>query len=318
MIQLVKVSGFDLIDLSEIERATQVVQSAHAKNTLRAYRADVAIFTAWCGKKGLQALPALPETVVLFLVSQFHDEHKSIATIARRVASIRKAHLTKGYSEPPTNSELVKNAMKGLRRESQNGHGKSMPITSDIVNEILTPAPHNTKETRDAALISLGFGGALRRSELAALNVEDLEETPEGYKVTIRKSKTDKENKGHIIALLDGKMGIKRKIKQWLAISAIQSGALFRPVNKGGRVSRKRITTDGINAIVKRSIKATGRDNSHYSAHGLRSGFLTSAAQNKADVFKMMEVSRHKSLSTLTSYVKMANLFNNHAGAAFL
>lgn len=62
---------------------------------------------------------------------------------------------------------------------------------------------------------------------------------------------------------------------------------------------------------------ADARSGSH-SSHSLRSGFLTSAAEAGALVFKMMEVARHKSVDTLRGYVRRADLFREHAEAAFL
>lgn len=70
--------------------------------------------------------------------------------------------------------------------------------------------------------------------------------------------------------------------------------------------------------IVKAYAGRVGLDEAAYSGHSLRSGFLTSAAEAGASIFKMMDVSRHKSMDTLRNYVRRADSFKEHAGAAFL
>ena len=92
---------------------------------------------------------------------------------------------------------------------------------------------------------------------------------------------------------------------------------MFRPINKGGTVRGSRLTCRSVANIVK-AYAAAGFDASSFSGHSLRSGFLTSAAGKGAYIFKMMDVSRHKSVDTLRGYVRDAELFKDHAGAGLL
>jgi site-specific recombinase XerD len=103
-----------------------------------------------------------------------------------------------------------------------------------------------------------------------------------------------------------------------LDAAGIESGALFRSVNKAGRVAAARLTDRSVANIVKAMAGSVGLDDSTFSGHSLRSGFLTSAAANGASIFKMMDVSRHKSVDTLRGYVRDAELFRDHAGAGLL
>ena len=107
-------------------------------------------------------------------------------------------------------------------------------------------------------------------------------------------------------------------MKEWLAASGITSGPIFRPINRGGRASVAVLSADSVPDIVKAQCLRTGRDPTLFAAHSLWSGFLTSGAEAEPSVFKLMEVSRHKSVDTLRGYVPRADLFKDHAGAAFL
>jgi integrase len=97
----------------------------------------------------------------------------------------------------------------------------------------------------------IGFAGALRRSELVALNIEDIEEAPDGMKITIRHSKTDQEGAGQTIAIPFGKIACPvAALKEWITAAGISSGALFRSVNRHGKVG-ERLTDQSVSDIVK-------------------------------------------------------------------
>jgi integrase len=172
---------------------------------------------------------------------------------------------------------------------------------------------------RDRALLCLGFAGAFRRSELCALEVADLTEVPDGLRILIRRSKGDQEGQGQEVAIPRGyKLRPVEAVQTWLAAAEISSGPVFRAVTRGGRVSCEAMVDDSAARIVKRYASRVGLDPASYAGHSLRSGFLTSAAEAGASIFKLSEVSRHKSLDTLRGYVRRVDLFKEHAGAAFL
>jgi integrase len=105
---------------------------------------------------------------------------------------------------------------------------------------------------------------------------------------------------------------------EWLNAAGIVSGSLFRPINKSGTVAASRLTCRSVANIVKEYAGRAGFDAAIFSAHSLRSGFLTSAAAKGASIFKMMDQSGHKSIDTLRGYVRDAELFKDHAGAGLL
>jgi integrase len=176
-----------------------------------------------------------------------------------------------------------------------------------------------SKGRRDRALLLLGFAGAFRRSELVALNLADIEFCDAGMRVTIRKSKTDQEGLGAIIAIVRGSIACPiDALRAWIKGAAIVEGALFRPVTRTGKISARRLSPRAVADIVKTYARRAGLKAADFSGHSLRSGFLTSAAARGASIFKMMDVSRHKSVDTLRCYVRDAEIFRDHAGTGLL
>jgi site-specific recombinase XerD len=174
-------------------------------------------------------------------------------------------------------------------------------------------------DLRDRALLLLGFAGAFRRSELVALDIEDIEEIKEGLRVLIRHGKTDQEGKGALIAIVRGAAACPVAAdRTWVEAAKILTGPMFRPVAKGERLQQARLTDRSVAKIVKVHAARIGLDPAAFSGHSLRSGFLTSAAARGASLFKMMDVSRHKSVDTLRGYVRDAEQFRDHAGTGLL
>ena len=203
-------------------------------------------------------------------------------------------------------------------RGSATPDGKA-PATAGLTKAMARSTSSGLVGLRDRALILLGFAGALRRSELVALDASDLMRTENGLLVTIRRSKTDQEAEGTTIAISRGSQDCPVKaVEAWLRAASITEGAVFRSIGRSGKVADRRLCDRAVTVMIKRYAKQTGLDPKIFSAHSLRSGFLTSAAANGASIFKMMDVSRHKSMDTLRAYVRDAELFVDHAGAGLL
>jgi site-specific recombinase XerD len=302
---------------ADLDRAANFARQDKAPATRAAYKSDFAAFQKWCSRRGVSLLPAMPETIAGFLAAEAEAGLKP-ATIGRRCAAIRYAHKLAGY-EPPTNAECVRATLRGIRRTKGVTPARKAPATAEIARDMARAAPDRLKGLRDRALLLLGFGGAFRRSELVALDVADLEETEDGLRVTIRRSKTDQEAQGVTIAIIRGGACCPIKaLRAWLDAAGISEGPVFRPVRKGGKVRDQRLSAKSVCDLVKTYAGQVGLDVAAFGAHSLRSGFLTSAARRGASVFKMRDVSRHKSMDVLQSYVRDADLFRDHAGAGLL
>jgi len=301
----------------ELAAAVDLAKAEKAPSTRKAYRTDFRLFEAWCETKGATALPAAPETVASFLAAQAGAGIKP-STIARRVAAIRYAHKLAGMVTP-TDSEAVKATVRGIRRTFGGAKVRKAPAVAAKMLSMVAHAPDRLTGLRDRALLLLGFAGAFRRSELVALDIADTEQTEAGLRVTIRKSKTDQEAQGETIAITRGDVACPvNALRDWLVAAGIEAGPIFRPINKAGVVATTRLSDRSVANIVKAYADSAGFDATTFSGHSLRSGFLTSAAGKGASIFKMMDVSRHKSVETLRGYVRDAELFKDHAGSGLL
>ncbi|MCB5177587.1 site-specific integrase [Microvirga lenta] len=304
-------------EVSETVRSYQ--RAEKATSTIRAYKSDALLFDRWCRAQGLGgSIPSLAHVVAAFLVQEAERGAKA-STISRRAAAIRYAHKLMG-SPDPTEGEEVRSAIRGIRRRIGAASRQKAPATAEIIGAMLSHCPPTLAGKRDRAVLALGFSGAFRRSELVALDVEDLVDDREGLRVVIRKSKTDQEGRGHVIAVPHGRH-IKpvALVKEWLAAAGITSGPLFRPVSRSGTVrGAVRLTDRSVANLVKHYAAKVGLDASDFGAHSLRAGFVTTAADRDVELTRIMDVTRHKDVRTVTGYVRRANLFKGHAGSSFL
>ena len=209
--------------------------------------------------------------------------------------------------------------LRGIRRTIGTAKAQKSPATADRVRLMVDGCPDTLRGKRDRALLALGFAGAFRRSELVALTVGDVTEGPDGFRVVIRHSKTDQEGAGQTIAIPRGaRLRPVEAVQAWLAAAGITDGPIFRRVRKNDMLGTEALTAASVAQVIKEHAAAAGLDPAAFAGHSLRAGFLTSAAEHGAGVFKMLEVSRHRSVETLRGYVRSADLFRDHAGAAFL
>ena len=300
------------------EAAFRFAQRKQAESTRDGYEADFRLFAAWCRDNGLDSLPASPGAVATYLALEAERGIRP-ATLGRRIAAIRHIHRDAGHHSP-TDNRHVRNVLAGIRNTMGVAPDRKAPATADRLGAMLACVPADTLAgLRDRALLVVGFAAALRRSELIALAVEDLEEVPEGLRLTVRRSKTDQAGEGRTIAIPAGiRLRPMAAVRAWLDAAQITTGPVFRSINKAGRVSAEPLTGRTVADLVKQYAAAAGLDAAEFSGHSLRAGFVTSAAAAGATVWKMQAVSRHKTLDVLAGYVRDADAFKDHAGSAFL
>jgi site-specific recombinase XerD len=302
---------------TEMRAAANYARAEKAAATKRAYSKDFKLFRGWCAERSLSALPASAEVVAAFLACEAERGCRP-SSIGRRIAAIRYAHKLAGLALP-TDDERVRATIRGIRRSIGAAPVKKAPATVERILMMVPIADDRLATIRDRALLLLGFAGALRRSELVALDVADIAETSEGLRVTIRRSKTDQEGCGNVIAIPRGTAACPvAALKTWLGVADITDGPVFRPIGKANRVQATRLTDRSVANIVKSHAARVGLDATHFAGHSLRSGFLTSAAARGASIFKMADQSRHRSMDTLRGYVRDAQIFKNHAGTGLL
>src|SRR6201996_7317896 len=221
--------------------------ASRASSTRRAYAHDWQDFQTWCQRHALIPLPAAPETVILFATDLTKNRKKKLNTLQRRLAAISQLHQEAGFPSP-TQTWAMKQFLAGLRRELGVAPERKRPLLAEDLREILLDLPDTKLGKRDRALLALGFTGAFRRSELVALDVSDLEETRDGLIVTIRKSKTDQEGQGRRVGIPPGADEARcplHALKVWIAEGGIDSGALFRVMNRHDQGLPQRLSGEG-------------------------------------------------------------------------
>ena len=300
-------------------RLRQFIQAGKAQNTLRGYKADWQDFAAWCQKEEhrLPCLPASPSTVALYITHLAASRKAS--TIQRRLTSISRVHEMAGEMSPASmRHAVVSEALKGIRRTIGTAQkGKSPLLTLDL-QKILVHLPKGIRGLRDRALLLVGFAGAFRRSELAALDLDQVRFTSDGLVVHLKRSKTNQEGEEESVAIPFGShpetcpVGALRK---WIEEVRIREGAVFRAVNRHGKPSEKRLHADSIGGIVKRAAKAAGYNVEDFAGHSLRAGLATQAAANGVSERLIMKQTRHRSLNTLRRYIREGTLFRENAAA---
>jgi site-specific recombinase XerD len=284
--------------------------------TERAYLSDWADFSRWADAHQLVALPAQPETVALYLTHLAATHRPS--TIGRRVASISIMHRRNGF-DTPTTSPAVREVLKGIRRTLKTAQRQAAPATIGEIRRIVAHLSDDLLASRDRALLLVGFAGALRRSELVALDLDDLCDRPEGIVATVRCSKTDQEGEGRDVAIpygRDSETCPVTALRTWLGRSAISAGPVFRSVDRHGNVSRHRLSDRAVALMVKRRVREAGLDPTSYSGHSLRAGFATTAAANGATERAIATQTGHQSMEVLRRYIRMGTIWSDNAASS--
>lgn len=307
---------------AEIDAARAYRARAKAANTRRAYASDWRQFESWCDERLLEPLPARPEAVATYLAA-LALAGKADSTIARHLAAIAWHHRQAGSVPPQQRDarEVIADTLAGIRREqrARPARKKAAISADDLARMVAAAAGQGTRAIRDRAVLSLGLAAALRRSELVALQLADLELVREGLRLTIRHSKTDQDGAGQVIAVPAGKrLKPVAHLNAWLAVRGGAPGPLFTRIAPHGRLTTAPMSDRSVARLVQRYAAKIGLDPTAIGAHSLRAGFLTEAARAGASLPKMQEVSRQKKLEVLLGYVRSAALFENHAGEGFL
>jgi integrase len=266
----------------------------------------------------LPHLPATPTTVALYITDRAGSFRS--ATITRRLTSITKAHQAAGFEASPSSSHhfVVSETLKGIRRTIGTAQeGKAPLLTSDI-RRIVASCPETLSGLRDKALVLIGFAGAFRRSELAAIDFTHLSFTKDGLVIDLCRSKTDQEAAGRKVGIPFGREEANcpvRALRRWLAEAGITSGAVFRGVTRVGMLSRRGLHKDCVGWILKRAASRAGLRPEPLGGHSLRAGCVTQAAMNGVSERDIMRRTGHKSTEMLARYIRIGEIFTRNAAA---
>ncbi len=327
---------------AERDAALVYARMAKAENTRRAYRAAVRAWCDWCRRRNLPPLPGAGADVAAFLAAE-RGRGLTPETLKLRRAAIRYLHRAAGCPVP-TDDVAVSETLAGIRRQAaKTGYTpkKKVAATAGILRQILAPIPADLRGRRDRALLLVGFAGALRRSELAAIRVEQLEPTERGLRLTLPQSKGSQAD-AVIVPLPYGHTELcpVRALTAWLEAAAITAGPVFRRIwlpkkaipgggrqgsasAAGGRpaggeppplprIGSQPITPWTIAAIVKQRADAAGFKGRDFGGHSLKRGALTTAMERGEHPARLKRLGRHKSFDVLGEYLEFGDLFEGH------
>lgn len=294
----------------------QYLQAATADNTRKAYRSAIRQFEKWGGR-----LPTDRDTVVRYLLARAKSLNPR--TLDLHLTAISQWHHYQGLPDP-VRDPLVRKTMDGIRRTHGQPKRKARALRLEHIAQMvnhLRQLPDTKKKHRDIALILTGFFGAFRRSELVALQVNDLVWEPEGLLIRLPRSKTDQQAMGLARALPFGAKNCcpATAIMEWMDVAGIDEGSLFRPVNRWDQVYEKALNPGAINDLLKTLGKTCQFDFvPDLSSHSFRRGLSTSAARERVDFELIKKQGGWKSDATVWEYIEEGQQFTNNAALVLM
>ena len=210
---------------------------------------------------------------------------------------------------------LVSETIKGIRRTKGTAQAGKRPLLTEQLRAMIRALPENLQGVRDRSLLLVGFAGGFRRSELAGLAVQDIAVETDGLVITLHRSKTDQEGQGRKVALPYGSHPETcpvRAYREWLEAAGIVNGAVFREIDRHGRLQATALNKDSVGLIVKRAAARIGLDPADYAGHSLRAGLATQAYLNGANEVAIMQQTGHRSLATVRKYIRDGSLFRDN------
>jgi len=238
-------------------------------------------------------------------------------TVRRRLATwstLTKWRGLNGMFASPSLKSAIRLSVRATPRLRKRKSAKA--VTGEILSKLLsTCATDSLRHIRDRAILMVAFAsGGRRRSEIARSRKEQLTVEPpipvEGapslpsLSIHLGRTKTSGADNDEVVYLAGRPV---EALDSWLARAKIDSGSVFRAIDRWGNVSKRALDPKAINDIVKHRATMAGLDAVDFSAHGLRSGYLTEAANRGIPLPEAMEQSRHRSVQQASSYYNNAN-----------
>ena len=313
---------------SERDAADTYRRMAKAENTRRAYRAAVRAWCSWCALHGLAPLPASGQDVAAFLAGE-RGRKLSPETLKLRRAAIRYLHRAAGCPVP-TDDACVSETMAGISRDAARKGivpRKKVAATATILRRLLAPIGGDVRGLRDRAILLVGFAGALRRSELAAIRFEHLEKTDRGIRLTLPQTKGEQTDAVTVpLPYGDTELCPVHALELWQQAAGLTEGPVFRriwlpprpkPSTTGEppplpRIGTQAISPQTVAQIVQMRAMAAGFGRGDLGGHSLKRGALTTGMDRGVHPAKLKRLGRHKSFDVLGEYLEFGDLFEGH------
>jgi len=310
-------------------RAAVYATRARGEGTRRAYRSAWKTYEAWCEALGRAPLGGDPDTLALYAV-HCADRGLSLATLRVHLAAIQAAHRLAGIALDLRDARLAM-VLEGIARsKGTRPRRRAAAAGPDVLRLMLATrrAADTPLGARDRALLLLGFGAALRRSELAGLALGDVEMVPgRGLRLLIRRSKTDPRGAGQEVAVwanpaepafcplaaLEAWLHFRRQAGDLAGAASDAERPLFVGMSKAGRLSANQLSDKAVWRLVKDAARASGLpEPERFSGHSLRAGLATAAGEAGADLAQVMRQTRHRSAEVALGYLRPADLWRNN------
>lgn len=291
-------------------KAIDYAQVSVSPRTARQYEVDWNTFRTWCSGHGAPHLPAPPAVVAAYLAERSATRGRSGLRLI--LAAISHHHRRAGHLWT-SGDPVIASVMRGILREQKRPVRPAAALTSTELRQLLAGCGDDLAGLRDRALLLVGFAGALRRSELVALDHEDVRFTKDGLVLRIRSSKADQEGQGADVGIARGSRPGTcpvRAMEEWLRRARITYGPVFRRLTAAGTVEG-RLTGSGVWWILRARARKAGLEvdpAERLSPHGLRAGFITEAYLNGALDEQAGAHARQKNLDTTRGYRRRAKV----------
>jgi integrase len=284
-------------------RIGQALAAARADGTRRLYDVVWGQWQRWCAERGVAAVPADPLTVCAYLTERA-EAGRATGTLDMACTVIRHVHRTTGAVDPIA-SESVRQVRRGLRRAYGAAPRRlARPLSVEDIRRIVAGIDRSTPHgIRDAAIILLGYASALRRAELVALDLADIEHKPAELLLHIRQSKTDQESDGEHVAVTHGQHALTDPLvalNAWQDLRGETPGALFTRI-WGSAISSERLSGHVPARMLRARAEAAGLAGTRITAHSLRAGHATTAALAGVPLNRIAAQTQHKDLSVLVN-----------------
>ena len=288
---------------ADAERIAAAIAAARTETTRHVYALIWAQWERWCASRGIPALPGDPLALCAYLTERA-EAGKANGTLNMTCVVVRHVHRMTG-AEDPVASEAVRQVRRGLSRTYGAAPRRlARPLTVEEIRQIVTGIDRTTPiGIRDAAIILLGYASAMRRAELVALTLADVEHQPAGLLLHIRKSKTDQEGHGQVVAVAHGQHATHRPRRRPQRLADVRGetpGALFTRIWASSVSLNHSGPTSSPGCSAPAPI-AAGLDGTRITAHSLRAGHATAAAMAGVPLDRIAAQTRHKDLTVLVN-----------------
>jgi integrase len=319
-----------------VDSAREYARDALAARTQAAYSRAWSGFEAWCSEKGVQSLPATPETIAVWMAALADGggcrKPLARASIDQAFSAVIVYHRDAGHALDRKHRSIRK-VWQGICNRKAKTHAKrqARPLMADDLQALVkTLRPETPAEARDAALLALGWSAALRRSELVGLDWQrrgegnvggtgSLQVDKRGLVVTLMASKASQDQSQTIVVPCADMPAACQAVERWAELANLAPGEpVFRPIDQRQIIGDQRLTDRSVARIVKGRVhklaRLRGRSETEadelvalVSGHSLRAGYATSAAARDMPGYRIQQHTRHKSAQMVVEYIREAD-----------